>query len=154
VHFTCVAHSCSDLSWLELFVLSFLCRFALLVSSRINRSILFSLCACAVFSSPFFSSSRRPYFSARSPRQWMLLWFFIASAQSLARACSPIFIFLVARQGRTRRIRRLAPDFLFPCLISVFYRPWRLGEHTIDQSQNPRLCLSCACWSRLEYLWR
>jgi hypothetical protein len=66
----------------------------------------------------------------------------------------PFSFFLVARQGRTRRIRRLAPDFLFPCLISVFYRPWRLGEHTIDQSQNPRLCLSCACWSRLEYLSR
>jgi hypothetical protein len=66
MHFTCAAHSCSDLSWLELFVLNFLCQFSLLVSSRISSLIRFSLCACADFSSLFFSSSRHPCFSARS----------------------------------------------------------------------------------------
>jgi hypothetical protein len=152
VHFTCAAHSCSDLSWLELFVLSFLCRFALLVSSRISRSILFSLCACAVFPHHFSPAAGARISLLVLPGSGCCFGFSLPLLNQWLGPVLPFSFFLVVRQGRTSWIRRLAPDSLFPCLISIFYRPWRLGEHTIDQSQNPRLYLSCACWSRLEYL--
>jgi hypothetical protein len=120
VHFTCAAHSCSDLSWIELFVLSFLCRFSLLVSSRINSSIRFSLCLRR-FVLIVFLQQQAPVFLCSIPilcRRPQLLFLPRCSPIVVERP-DPFPIFACAAQTRGHHFLGVGSVFGHPSVDSI-----------------------------------